>query len=363
MKVDWGKWAAISICAVAVGLGIFFLGGKLFSIALPFLLARAVSLCVTPISNRLSKRLHLPKGLCAVVLFTLFLLLSFFLLGTAVNRLLRELRELLERLLASEDFPATLLSDSFDYFERLTAGSALMERPELAERYAVFRTRFNQTVSDMIGNALAALSGELPALAAKWISALPSALLFAAVTVIAGFYFCIDGHWGERVIPLLPRALGDRIPLWRSAVKRISWRYVKAYLVLLLLTFAQLFLGFTLLRIEYAFLLAFVISVVDILPVLGVGTVLVPWAVVVHLQRNHRLGIGLLILYFAVTVIRQVLEPRLIGKSLGLHPLCTLLASYAGWKLFGVLGMALGPIVALLLRSLWRGFGATNEAA
>jgi sporulation integral membrane protein YtvI len=238
-----------------------------------------------------------------------------------------------------------------------------MEHPEVLERYAAFRVRFNQTVSDMIGNALAALSGELPTLAAKWISALPSALLFAAVTVIAGFYFCIDGHWGERAIALLPCDLKDRVPRWRTAVKRLSWRYVKAYLVLLLLTFSQLFLGFTILRLEYAFLLAFVISVVDILPVLGVGTVLVPWAVVALLQKNHRLGIGLLILYFAVTVIRQVLEPRLIGKSLGLHPLCTLLAGYAGWKLFGVLGMALGPIAALFLRNLWRGFGSASDSA
>ncbi len=361
MRIDWQKWAAIAICALTVGAGLIFFGGKLLAIALPFLLAFGISLCVTPLSDRLSKYLHLPARLCAVVLFTLLLIGLLLLLGATANRLLRELRELLERLLKSEGFPNAFLSDSFDYFERLTAGSILLDRPESAARYAAFRNRFNQTVSDMIENALASVSAELPRIAAKWIAALPTALLFAAVTVIAGFYFCMDRQWGQRVAAMLPRAIGDRIPRWKAAAKRISWKYVKAYLVLLLLTFAQLFLGFTILQIEYAFLLAFLISVIDILPVLGVGTVLVPWAIIALAQKDLKLGFGLLVIYFVVTVIRQITEPRLIGKSLGLHPLSALLASYAGWTLFGVFGMALGPLAALFFKSLYGPYAARHR--
>jgi sporulation integral membrane protein YtvI len=143
-----------------------------------------------------------------------------------------------------------------------------------------------------------------------------------------------------------------RLSGWRASVEHFSKGYLKAYLLLFLLTFSELFLGFSILRVEYALLLALLVSLVDLLPVLGVGIVLVPWSIVMLLQRDYRLGAGLLILYGTVLLVRQIMEPRLVGKSLGLHPLITLFASYAGWRLFGVLGMLLGPVLALAIKAV-----------
>ena len=118
------------------------------------------------------------------------------------------------------------------------------------------------------------------------------------------------------------------------------------------MTFALLFPGFCILRVRYAFLLAVVIAFVDMLPVLGVGTVLIPWSTVVLLQKNYYLGFGLLILYAAVLILRQILEPRLVGHSLGISPILTLFSTYAGWKLLGFWGMILGPVLAMLGKNL-----------
>ena len=113
------------------------------------------------------------------------------------------------------------------------------------------------------------------------------------------------------------------------------------------LTFCELFVGFSVLSVEYSFLLALVISTVDILPALGVGTVLIPWSVIELLTRDFKTGFGLLILWAVITVVRQIIEPKIVGGSLGLHPLVTLIGMYVGFRLFGIIGLLASPALAV----------------
>ncbi|MBQ9151486.1 MAG: AI-2E family transporter, partial [Clostridia bacterium] len=123
-------------------------------------------------------------------------------------------------------------------------------------------------------------------------------------------------------------------------------------LLLGLLTFCLSFIGLALLRVPYAFILALLLAVVDLLPLLGTGIILIPWALVCLLLGQVKLGIGLLVLYAVATLVRQILEPKLIGDGLGLHPLVSLLSMYAGLRLFGVWGMILAPLVAAGVRAV-----------
>ena len=115
------------------------------------------------------------------------------------------------------------------------------------------------------------------------------------------------------------------------------------------ITFLELLAGLYILRIKYAPLLAALISVIDILPVLGTGTVLVPWAAAELLARDTAAGIGLLVLYAVITVIRNFAEPKIIGKEMGINPLFTLLAMFIGLKLFGFAGILLLPITLIVV--------------
>lgn len=354
-RIDWNRWASIAICVAAAGALIWIGGRLLVAYLLPFLLAWVLSLCLTPFAERIAKRLHCSPKICAILLFTVVLCLIVLLIGATVSRLLAELQGLLTRLLEKGALSESLVAGKTDYFGTAVSKIKFFERFAISPNGAVFRERFNQMVGDALAEAIASVSAELPRVVARIIAGMPSVLLFIGVTVIAGFYFCIDRRGiEETLLLLLPKGIRDRIPAWSGRIKRVSFRYLRAYLWLLFLTFLELFIGFCILRVEYAFLLAAVIAVVDLLPVLGVGTVLIPWSVVELFGRNLRLGIGLLILYGTVSILHQVLEPKLVGKSLGLHPLLTLMAGYVGYRTFGFLGMAVAPFVALLCKSLLR---------
>lgn len=346
----WERRAAILICVALGLLGAALLFRYLFAVLLPFLIAWGISTVALRATERISARLGLSHRLCAVVALLLFLSLAIVLLCRSFNSLMEELRRMLAELLANGGVPR-FWGATAEAMERLMGRLGLLEAH--GEAYAEFCGQLEALLSRLGREALQSLSQAVPGLAARVASALPSVLLAVLVTVIASFYFCMEPTLLSHLLNRLPRGVGERVRAWKEALKSASWGYLRAYLLLLLLTVLELLIGFWILRVEYAFLLACVIAFLDMLPVLGVGTVLIPWAIVALVQGNRYLGFGMLILYFAVFILRQIMEPRLIGRSLGLHPLAALLAGYAGWRLFGFWGMALGPIAALLFKTLF----------
>ena len=141
-------------------------------------------------------------------------------------------------------------------------------------------------------------------------------------------------------------------------------KYIRAYVLLLFLTFCQLFVGFSIIGIQYPLLIALLVALVDILPILGVGTVLIPWSIIeILFVKDAFTGVGLLILYAIVSIIRQVTEPKVVAGSLGLDPLLTIIVIYAGLKLFGIFGMILGPMAALGAKALFKKSSAVDRGA
>lgn len=124
-----------------------------------------------------------------------------------------------------------------------------------------------------------------------------------------------------------------------------------AYVFIFLMTFAELAAGLLLLRIEGAFAIAFLIAVLDILPVLGTGTVLLPWAVIAFAGGNARMGIGVIGLYLIITVVRNIVEPKLVGKQMGLSPVVMLPCMIVGLHFFGILGLFGVPLLASFLKN------------
>lgn len=105
-------------------------------------------------------------------------------------------------------------------------------------------------------------------------------------------------------------------------------------------------------KLNYALLLAFFTAIIDAVPILGTGTMLIPMSVFNFLSGNMTLGWGLLILYGIAILTRQLCEPKIIGSKLGIHPLLTVFALYTGMKLFGIIGLILGPIAAIFVKNL-----------
>ena len=353
--IRWERLASIIFCTL-----IFVLLGYagvryLFPCLLPFLIAWGMARLLRPLAKRISNRVPLPEGVIGCVLLLLAWVALVGLLGLSIRRLLSELENLLQTWLAEDGPLWQAVTNPIDYFEWLTERVGFLGKLGASEGAERFRVGFNRAVGDFLSGLTDTLSAWLPTFLGDVIAALPNLFLLLTVTVISGFYFCLDdGRIARGIRSVLPQAMVKSLPRWRARAVRVCAQYAKAYLLLLLLTFSELFLGFLILGVDYAILSALAIALVDLLPILGVGTVLVPWAVIAFVRHNVFLGMGLLVLYAVILILRQIAEPRLIGQSLGLHPLLTLLATYIGFRLFGFAGMLLAPFVALLCRVILR---------
>jgi sporulation integral membrane protein YtvI len=137
-----------------------------------------------------------------------------------------------------------------------------------------------------------------------------------------------------------------------SELSKAGIGFIKAQIILSLITFFMAFVGLSILQVSYTALLSLLIVIVDILPILGTGSVLVPWAIVAILQGNHFLGIGLIILFLVITVVRRIVEPKVYSSSLGISPLAALISLYIGFKLLGIVGVFLGPAMVIVYDTL-----------
>ena len=344
--ICWERVAAILISILAGGALAYLLFRYALPLLLPFLLAYAIAWIIRPASQRLAKHTHIPRGVLAVVLLLLVFGLGGWGVWVGSVRLIAELGKLVERLLSE--------GGVLDALESL-----MLWAQSIGARFGFFSAEegsaqaFYGAITQMVGNLLSAVASRLPEVAASVFSSLPSVLFFLIVSVVACFYFCTDDTATVRgIAKYLPCRWQQKLPRIKENLRDVLQKYLKAYGILLLLTFSLLLVGFWILGVESAFLLAFLIALTDLLPVIGVGTILVPWGIVMLLQKHFYIGFGLLVLYLVISLVRQVAEPRVLGKSLGIHPLLALLATYVGFALFGLLGMILAPVVALVIKRL-----------
>ena len=350
--VDWRTRAAKIFCFSMLLLGIYLLLRYAKTLIAVVAIVWGVSVVIHSLAERTAKKIKLPRKLLA----SLYLVLLLALLGTVaffvINRLFREIEELalwLEENRAMIGEKSAALTERMGrFFSRFSLGETTEEGGLSSLGVSV-----ESMISELIHNAFAKIGEGVTGSLGSMLRATPKALVTVIVTVMACFYVSMDYEGlRDRLLSLLPSERRQGAARFRQKAGVAVKRYLRAYLLLFLLTFFEIFVGLLILGKRYAFLLAFLIALVDILPILGVGTVLVPWAIVMLFLKNYYFGFGLLILYGVVTIVRQIAEPHLVGGSLGIHPLVSLLFLFAGFELFGFFGMILGPGVALICKEL-----------
>ena len=354
---SWQRLAAILFCAAAGAFALWLSFRYLLGIVLPFLLAWLLSRLIKPLTERICHRGRVPRGVCAAGLVVLTVGLASGLVIGGVRRGLRELSSLMGELAADTEGLTAAVESVLARVESLSAHIPLLRRFEDAPFYAELCASVDRLVESGVARLTETVTARLPAAAMTVAGLVPAAFVFITVTLLACYYFTADdGRMGKAasayLMRIAPAPLGDRLPSMGRRLRRLGRQYLRACFILGLLTFLQAFIGLAVLGVPYAFLLALLIAAVDFLPLLGTGVILIPWGIICLLLGQIRLGIGLLILYGVTTLIRQVLEPKLIGDGLGLHPLLSLLAMYAGLRLFGVWGMILAPLVAAGIKSV-----------
>lgn len=356
MENDYGKAANITVIAAGILLFSWFFFKYALGALIPFLLAAAIASVIAPISDKISRKLKTPKKLTAATLAILFFLLLAALAYLAGYRLVIEMRNLLERLSNDPEIISHALETITNKFSSL--GSRLGFLSKLSESEAIQRLGLDldRLLSEGVNSIMSSLTGALPSAAVGIITKVPEAFLFVAALIISTYYFCTDRDaLTIALTSVLPDKWSSRLPHIKSKISSTLRGYLKAYLLIMILTFCEIFIGLSILSVNYAFILSIIIAIVDILPIFGAGTVLIPWALFSLAVSDYKLGIGLLVLYAAVTVIRQIAEPRIVGNTLGLHPLATLTSIYIGVKFIGISGIFIGPIVAILICNIFKG--------
>ena len=218
---------------------------------------------------------------------------------------------------------------------------------QIEEAFSDISQNMGQYISDFSVRAVKWLSGG--------VTGIPGFIVKLVVTVVATFFMAIDF---PKVTGLfkrwIPAEKEGTVNKGTDYIKNVVFIYIKSYSLLFFMTFVELSIGLLILRIPYALLLALGIAVFDILPVLGTGGILLPWAVILVVIGNIPLAIGILILYVIITVIRNIMEPKIVGKQIGLHPLAAMVAMFVGLKVLGIIGMVVFPVTLAVIMNLER---------
>lgn len=311
----------------------------LFPAVLPFAIAYVIAHITRKPADFLSEKCKISRKLVRPTLAVLIMLFTVGGFIFALVRLAAELWELLRELTADGTLMGIIdrLRIPFgNIFDKLNIASEL-------------ETGIEEAILNLLSGLLSSAAGIVSSVAA----AVPKIVLFIIVCAISTIYFAIDlEKISRKATELLPLSKISFIKRFKDNSLSAIAKYASSYFILMLMTFAMMLFGLTVLGVEYALILSFIISLLDVLPVLGIGIVLIPFSIFSFLTGSTSLGVGLLVLYAAASVIKQIAEPKIVGKNLGIHPLMTLVLMYVGYSVFGIAGLVLLPLAAVLFSAL-----------
>lgn len=363
-EINYRKWAYITVCIFGIcALSVLFFRYLVF-IALPFVLAWGIAFAVRQGAAFLNRKIGMPIKVASIILAILFITGGILGVFFIFRRLFYELRSLMTYLGENPD----TLGNIFEDIKGFICG--IMEKlPFINPSPEGDFADAEQYLSSFISEGVSSLMSSLPKIIGTVVMTLPNILFFIIIFIISAFYFSMDlSRINQAVLSIFPPKIRLSVSKFKRGVFHTVIGYLRSYLVLMLIIFVMLMIGFLILRVNYALLLALIFAVIDLLPVLGVGTMLIPWGVFDLLTGNVGHGIGILILYAVIAVVRQFAEPRIIGGHLGIHPLLTLFSMYAGITLFGFVGMLLGPVTVVAIKGAMKNrtvgdSGNTTDAA
>lgn len=330
------KIGATALIALVAWLAISFL----FPFALPFMLAWAVAACLQPAVRIMSRRLGIGNRPISAVFVTVTVIGVGTLAFLLISRFVSELGGFLTALSENADGGIGAFIDRLKGFtEKLPFLSAIGDD-------------VSEGIQSALKNILAEITASIPNVVGRILGALPGIFIFAVVLIMSSYYFVADfDAIKERIYRSLPPVLQRRWDAFKSRLWGAGTQYLKACVALAFITFAELLVGFLVLEIPYAFTLAVVIALVDMLPILGAGTVLIPWALWEWVTGDGYYAVGLIIIFCVVSVVRRFAEPRIISSGIGLSPVTTLVSMYIGFRLYGLGGLFLAPLFAVLILS------------
>ena len=345
-------WTSIirKILYIVVIIALIFLTLKLAVFYMPFLIAFIISLMMEPAIKKIMEKLNFSRKLSSIIMFIIVFGIILGLLIWGISTIVSE--------------ASNFLSKFNEYYEKISNQIQRLVKSIDLEKFNI-SNEISQVIQNAIDVLLQRISIYMQRLLTgiiKFVTSLPSIAIYFAVTILALYFICTDKiYMIDELEHHLPEKWVKEMAIHLKQITKTLGGYLKAQVILIVISFTISLVGLYLMHfvgldVGFPLLIALGIGFVDALPILGSGTVMIPWAIIAGLNGDLTLGISIMVLLIIMSVTRQFIEPKIVSGNIGIHPIFTIIAMYTGFKIIGVLGMFIGPILLIIFKNIFSDF-------
>lgn len=330
--------------AIRVGLFVaalvagYFIIVLAFKYAAPFVLAFIVALLIDPMVNFINKKLRISRSISSLIALAVVLAIVVVILVAGISAMISEINSLIGALPSYYAHIQSWLTNIMDivrkWYSELTPQTMNIMNEALSQIYT-WLEQLLHVIMNWILNLF---------------NAIPNMSLFVVFAVLATYIISKDKHLiGQTMLKAIPTKWSKQLYRLQSDVLSSAWKLLWTQALLICISTGITIAGFFILKIKYAVILGIISGLLDLLPIVGPALLFIPWSLYCLFTGNIGLGIGLAVLYAFMSVSRQILQAKLVSGNVGLHPLVSLISLYVGMKVFGIIGVIIGPLVALII--------------
>lgn len=352
MVIDMNYWGKVIKNIIVLALSILgvYLGFKLAYFYLPFLIAFIISLMLEPCIRFIMKKVKLRRKTSSIIVFVLAIIIIVGLVVWVGVTIVSEASNLLTSLNEYFEKGYALVQDFLSKidFSKLKIPENIMNTIQKSAM------EFLGTITEWAKNVLTG--------AINFLTSIPTIGVYVVVMLLSLYFMCVDKvYMIDQLEHHMPETWVKKIGIHLKDLVKSLGGYLKAELTLVLISFIISVIGlyifhFVGLNVQYPLLMALIIGFVDLLPIFGSGTFMIPWAVLTACAGDFTLAVLILVLWAVMSVARQLIEPKIVSGHIGIHPIFTLIAMYTGFKFMGVIGMIIGPILLIILKNIFATF-------
>ena len=322
----------------------------------PFIVGILVAWGLQRPATALARKLHLPKRIPALLLTVVFYCILFVAVVVAGLQIISALEHFVPQIPVFAKQIIPYVARSLDALE--------VQLQEYDPDIVDIVDRVSRELVSSLEKLISSISVAAVRLVSNIITSLPTVILTVIVAVVSTCFAALDfDHILGYVKSRLPSGFRSTVSATFSTGVDSIRKILASYITIMGLSFVELSIGFILLGVPYAVGLALVVAIIDIMPILGTGLVLIPWAIIAAVLGYYRMALGVAALYIVMLVVRNIVEPKLVGQQMGLHPLVTLISMFVGLQLFGLLGLFGFPIALSLYIKLTSGSKSKASAS
>lgn len=347
MKNDKGKYEYYKkigwkIITIIIALLVIFVSYKLAIFYIPFVIAYLISRLLDPMIEFLCKKIKINRKVSSIIAIIILIGTIGSLITLLVISLINEITHIVSNFNMNYDEIQIWINDIINRYNIDVSTENL--KIMLSEN------------SDTIKNIVISVGTTV----LNFLTSIPTIIMYTVITILATIFMCFDKEYVKVTVKKhVPKVFLEKIKRIFKETCGVAFSYIKAEAKLSLVCFILVFIGFWLMKIfgiqvDYPTSAAVITGIVDILPLLGAGIVLIPYAIYSFIIGNTAFAIGTAVIWGIWAVLKQLIEPKVVSKQMGVHPIFTLVAMYTGYKLIGVLGLMLGPITLLILKNIFK---------